>query len=169
MEKNKKVIIGVTVLLIVLAGLIWMGKPSPSQNTSSLDAQLGGSGSLFAEEQSYDFGEISMAKGDVSHQFKIKNSGSNPVEISKLYTSCMCTTASLVMGDNKRSGPFGMPGHGFVPKINKSLAPGEEAVIEVVFDPAAHGPAGVGRIERVVYVESGSDALELGFTALVRP
>ncbi|KKT83316.1 MAG: hypothetical protein UW81_C0021G0020, partial [Candidatus Giovannonibacteria bacterium GW2011_GWC2_44_9] len=41
---------------------------------------------------------------------------------------------------------------------------------EVVFDPAAHGPAGVGRIERAVYLEnSASEALQLKFSATVTP
>ena len=81
----------------------------------------------------------------------------------------MCTTAWFMKGETQK-GPFGMAGHGYVPPTNESLEPGTEAVIKVVFDPAAHGPAGVGKIERVVYVE-GTDSMlaELNFTANVIP
>lgn len=81
----------------------------------------------------------------------------------------MCTTATLMMG-GKQFGPYGMPGHGFIPKINETMDAGEEATVEVVFDPAAHGPAGVGRIERGITIENNAGRpLELGFTALVTP
>lgn len=67
-------------------------------------------------------------------------------------------------------GPFGMPGHGAIPTINEALEPGTEATIEVVFDPAAHGPAGVGKVNRVVTVETASgEALQLSFQATVTP
>jgi len=81
----------------------------------------------------------------------------------------MCTTASLIK-NNKAFGPYGMQGHGFIPKINEVMNPGEEATVDVVFDPAAHGPAGVGRIERIATIENNAGKpLELGFTATVTP
>ena len=89
--------------------------------------------------------------------------------INKMYTSCMCTTATLII-NGKIFGPYGMQGHGFIPKINEALAPGEEAQIEAIFDPAAHGPAGVGPIERLIYIESSNaPTLELTISAVVTP
>ena len=67
----------------------------------------------------------------------------------------MCTEATLILG-GKSYGPYGMPGHGFVPRADQTLAPNEEAEILVEFDPAAHGPAGVGYIERAVIIEDDS-------------
>lgn len=89
----------------------------------------------------------------------------------------MCTNATLLHGDPsagsgqvKKFGPFGMPGHGFVPKVNDAVNSGEEVSVEVVFDPAAHGSAGVGRIDRVVFVETESGLpLQLKFVAIVTP
>ena len=50
------------------------------------------------------------------------------------------------------------------------MGPSEAAYLDVVFDPAAHGPAGVGPTERAVTIESDAgEPLVLGFTALVRP
>ncbi|MDP1719096.1 MAG: DUF1573 domain-containing protein, partial [bacterium] len=126
-------------------------------------------GALNAEETSFDFGSISMAAGKVTHMFKIKNATAEPVIVGKIYTSCMCTAASLI-NDGRRLGPFGMPAHGAIPSIDEQIKPGGEAVVEVVFDPAAHGPAGVGTIQRVVTLENNAGApLELKFAAVVTP
>ena len=124
---------------------------------------------MSAAETSYDFGTVPMSKGKVTHIFKVTNSSAGPVIVSKLYTSCMCTEASLITED-KRLGPFGMPGHGFIPKINESFNPNEEAEVEVVFDPAAHGPAGIGKIERLVTIEvENGSPVEFMFSAFVKP
>lgn len=110
-----------------------------------------------------------MAAGNVSHVFDIRNSGSEPVTLTKLTTSCMCTTATLITRAGK-IGPFGMPGHAPSGGVNERLAPGETARVEMVFDPAAHGPAGVGEIERSVMIRnSAGRPLELRFVALVTP
>lgn len=124
---------------------------------------------LEINEPSYDFGEISMAKGVVGKEFKIKNPSANSVEIESIYTSCMCTEATLEVG-GKKFGPYGMPGHGFGPKVRQTIGAGEEVSILVEFDPAAHGPAGVGPIQRAVAVETKDGArLELEISALVKP
>ena len=154
----------------VIGGLLWLGRPtSTDKELGNAGAGAGNSGSLAAEESTFDFGAVSMASGNVSHLFRIKNSGSSAIAVTKLYTSCMCTTATLING-NERNGPFGMPGHGFIPLIQESIGPGQEADIEVVFDPTAHGPAGIGRIERIVYVEQKyGETLELQIGATVTP
>ena len=110
-----------------------------------------------------------MAAGNVSHLYWIKNISGDSLTITKLSTSCMCTVATLITPAGKK-GPFGMAGHGPTPRLVERLAPGETAQVEVVFDPAAHGPAGIGRTERIVTV--GNDAglpLELRFSAMVTP
>jgi hypothetical protein len=81
----------------------------------------------------------------------------------------MCTEAVLVQG-GERSGPFGMPGHGSTPAIDRVVQPGSEVTVEAIFDPNAHGPAGIGRANRVISVEVGTRTLvELKFTAYVTP
>lgn len=170
--KTKKTFIIIGGAVIVLAALAWLGSPARyNKNGSGGSATVAGdsAGTLQTQETSFDFGSISMAAGTVSRTFKIKNTGAGAVNIEKLYTSCMCTTALLKNGD-KRFGPYGMPGHGFVPSINSSLDAGEEAEVEVVFDPAAHGPAGIGRISRDIIIENnGGDPLLLRINAQVTP
>lgn len=165
---HKNVIIGVVLLTLVLAGLIVAAKPEPvAQNPTR--AEVRSQSDLTANEMSIDFGKVSMAAGNVTHRFGIKNANATPIVIRKISTSCMCTTAQLEKGGRKLA-VYGMPGHGYVPNLDEPLAPNGQAVVEVVFDPAAHGPAGIGRVERYVTIYTGAaQPLELSFTALVTP
>ena len=131
----------------------------------------GATGTLAAEAPEYDFGTISMAAGKVKHSYTITNDSDAPVVVTKVYTSCMCTTATLNEGD-RVIGPFGMAGMvgAPVPTIQETIAPHKKAEIEAEFDPAAHGPQGVGPVRRVIYIETqGGPTLELSFSAVVTP
>ena len=166
---NKNVAVTIIIFFAVIVGLIWIARPGGKQDKNLANSGSVLSGAFFAEESIFNFGAISMAAGKVSHSFKFKNTGDSPFSVSKIYTSCMCTTAKLSVG-GKKFGPFGMPGHGFVPKINASVPAGEEGVVEAVFDPNAHGPAGVGKVERVITLENSAGApLEFYFSATVTP
>lgn len=127
-------------------------------------------GALVSARPYYDFGTISMAAGNVSTTYRIRNDSAASLSINRIFTSCMCTTATLLTANGRKQGPFGMPGHGPLKAVSAQLAPGEVARLELVFDPAAHGPSGIGRIERVVTVNAkGTPPLELGMVAMVRP
>lgn len=162
-----KTIIGIILGVLVLGGLIWIARPD-GQNNNVVSAISNGILTV-AEANPHDFGTISMAAGEVNHTFKIKNTSKEAVIINKMYTSCMCTTALFVLNGEK-FGPVGMLGHGAFPKIDRAINPGEEASVEVIFDPAAHGPAGVGRIQRTVTIENNAGLpVELLFAAIVTP
>lgn len=173
-----KTFISIVIAIMALGGIIWFASPSReqngvaqlnSQNITSLSSAKGDGTLIVEESNNYDFGTISMAAGNVKHTFKIKNPGDKTITITKLYTSCMCTTALLeIRGET--FGPYGMLGHGFIPKINQSINPNEWATIEVIFDPAAHGPAGIGRIQRAITIENNvGQPIELQFAAIVTP
>lgn len=171
MNKNKNTIFSLAIVLLFVVGLVLLAGPGKKETANVADSADGGGlvSSITLEEKSFDFGSISMAKGKVFHDFKILNSGAEAFVVKKMYTSCMCTNASLITSSEK-VGPFGMPGHGFVPSINVPVGAGEEASVRVVFDPGAHGPAGVGRIERSVYLENNAGApVEIKISATVTP
>src|SRR3989344_742996 len=156
--KNPILLVILSVVAIIIVAAVF--KPAPAEKSDEAVAAV-----LTGEIMSYDFGSISMAKGKVSYDFKVKNTTAEKVEIKKMYTSCMCTEALFIKGDSQK-GPFGMPGHGYVPPVNEPLEPGEEAIVRAIFDPAAHGPAGVGLIQRAVYLEGEhSKLIELQFSA----
>ncbi|MEX2033202.1 MAG: DUF1573 domain-containing protein, partial [Candidatus Colwellbacteria bacterium] len=143
----------------------------PNQEQNSVSAFGNGSDLLTATEANYDFGEVSMAKGLVNHEFVLSNTSSAPVKIGSVETTCMCTTAYLKVGEGKEAGPFGMPGHGG-PRAaaNLTVLPGEKLIVRAVFDPSAHGPAGVGAVERAIIMDVGrQEPIVVSFKALVRP
>jgi hypothetical protein len=161
-------IIGTVLVILILGGLIVAAKPGPAaKSPPRAEVQL--PSDLTADEMSFDFGKVSMAAGNVTHRFGIRNANAAPIVIRKISTSCMCTTAQLVKG-GKKLAIYGMPGHGYVPNLDEPIAPNEQAMVEVIFDPAAHGPAGIGRVERFVTIYTGAaQPLELSFNALVTP
>ena len=163
---NKNIVILIVGTILLFLGIVFFARPQEKSAESLLPASKG---MLAALEQSFDFGTISMKAGNVSHMFQFKNTGEEPVTIGQMYTSCMCTNATLIIG-GKEFGPYGMPGHGFVPKVNKSIEPGGQASVEVVFDPAAHGPAGIGKIQRSIILENNAgDPFEFQISANVTP
>jgi hypothetical protein len=124
---------------------------------------------IVADEEMYDFGNISMKAGDVERTYTITNTATTSVTMTKVYTSCMCTEATLLLPTGA-VGPIGMPGHGSLPAVNYAMAPGESIDVRVVFDPAAHGPAGLGPTNRVVIVEDNQGGvLQFGLQAMVTP
>lgn len=158
--------------ILFFVGIIWFARPNetprPDANTAAITEAITTT-TLRTPETRYDFGPISMAKGKVSHAFVLQNTAETPVVIEKVYSSCMCTSATLAIGE-KILGPFGMPGHGVVPSIRETLAASSTAAVTVTFDPAAHGPSGIGRIERAVRIENSAGApLELQIAATVTP
>ena len=110
-----------------------------------------------------------MKQENVSQMFTVANESETPVTIRKVTSSCMCTEAFVIQGDS-RKGPFGMPGHGSVPLVNEIVPTNGTVGIDVVYDPAAHGPAGIGRIERAVFIEDENGTVQtLTIKALVTP
>lgn len=167
MNQLKNIGLYMAVIGLLMAGLVWLGKPGESPVLSQIDQ--GGAPQVFQPlEREFDFGTISMAQGKVKHTFTFANNTANPISLKKIYSSCMCTTA-LFRNGSKRYGPFGMPGHGAIPSINEKIEPGQSFDIEVEFDPAAHGPAGIGFIKRIVYLETTQGKQTVTIQATVTP
>jgi len=161
MKSLKNVFFTLGVFALIAAGLVLLSRASTTGNEPA-DAALA------VGQANFDFGTVSMANGPVSRVFTIQNSTDEPMALTKLYTSCMCTIATLLLFE-ETFGPFGMPGHGFIPPVDQTLPPGGEASLEVVFDPAAHGPAGVGVVERTITLETSHGRQLFTIKAKVTP
>jgi len=147
-------------IFIIATVLLLLGAACTKQAASSQST-------LTAENAFVDFGVVPMYEGNVTTTYTIKNTGDEPVVVQSLYTSCMCTKARLTTKEDV-SPYIGMKGHGIIPPVNLAIAPGETVTVDVAFDPAAHGPQGVGLVRRAVYLETNSTAtpsLEVGFQA----
>ena len=165
-------IITTLAVVIVLAVLFMWGYAGKGSTAASVQNAGGpvSTSALTSAERFHDFGTISMARGTVVKMFEIANPTNRDITLESLTTSCMCTNAFIVKSGERR-GPYGMPGHGgSVPKANELVRAGEKLTIAVVYDPGAHGPAGVGSIDRFVYLEDDTGAkLELEIKANVTP
>lgn len=138
---------------------------------TSQDNNKTSSGVLTARETNYDFGTLEMKNGPVEHIYILENTSNEPVIITKANTSCMCTTGTLIKGD-VNIGRFGMSGMSGGKNSGRiaEVAVGETLSVKAGFDPAAHGPAGVGLAQRSIFLETNSKTqpkIELTFRAVV--
>ena len=161
-----------SLILVALVGLVWWlatGNNSAALSDSAAASAYSAS-ALTTTDSNYDFQTISMAAGKVEHDYILKNDGAEPLRIDKALTSCMCPEALITDAKGKQYGPFGMPGHSSSGKSNIIVNPGDEVIVKAIFDPAAHGPSGVGMAQRSIYLETNSaqsPKLELRFQAMV--
>jgi len=169
---KSKTIISFLIIILGIIGLFWWGRSVQKSTSANPSSNLSASAlALSALETSYDFGKISMAQGLVEKIFEISNPTNQDITVERITTSCMCTLSYISTSEGKEKGPFGMVGHGgTVPKANEIIKAGESRKLRVVFDPNAHGPAGVGIINRVVTLEdNGGGILEFEIKAVVTP
>lgn len=118
-----KIILGFGAILIFLVAVGYL-RAMPGQN--STDGPR-----IQIEPTSFDFGEVSSGQV-VEHRFAVKNIGNASLEISRVSTSCGCTSAAV---------------------DKEELAPGEEVALLVTYDSGLMKHE-KGKVERFVYVRS---------------
>jgi hypothetical protein len=96
----------------------------------------------------YDFGTIPPGPGNVSQVFAIQNTGSEPLTISNVVTSCGCTQGLL---------------------SSSVIPPGTRADLTAIFDPDFHDTQGA--VKRVIWLETNDPdqpVVEVSFAANVQ-
>lgn len=164
--------VGVAAIWVgVLAGVLYFipfDKILPAEQDAS--AELFASAKLVASEEEFDFGVIPITGGKVRHSYQLINEGPDAINVSKVWTSCMCTIAEVKTVDGTIYGPFGMSGHGGnIAFVGVDIPAGEKFELTAEFDPMAHGPDAVGPIQRAVYIKTNAakEPLGLSFAANV--
>ena len=169
-SKTLVVIIVATLLLIGGLAIIFSGSSSGSDNTTkTTEENLGDVTGIETNPEFYEMGDIDINGGIVNREYEIKNVTDKTLKLKKIATSCMCTKAKVIVGD-KETKLFGMEGHGDKnPPVNLEIASGETAKVLVEFDPAAHGPQGVGPFDRIIWLTFSDPAgvKELKFNGTV--
>lgn len=150
MAKDTKILVGIIVgfLILLSAGVFLLTKGVKEDENIPYQDVAG----IVATPVSYDLENVPIKGGVVTKEYEIKNTTDKVIKIKKIATSCMCTTASVEIGDRKTSF-FGMemPGDKNAP-INLEITANETGRVIVNFDPAAHGPQGVGPFDRIVWI-----------------
>lgn len=144
---NKKVVIGFIVLtLLMLGGGVYLlsSRAAPAKISSSQNAKAG------VDQKTFDWGNIPYSGGNATRIFTIKNTGTDDLKLTNIKTSCDCTKAQVAI-EGKVSPYFSM--HSTSSWVGQ-VPPGKQAELTVIFDPAFHGPTGVGPIERLISVDT---------------
>lgn len=110
----KRLIIAFTIVLFAVS-------PVSAQQEEAVFTVVG--------ESTHDFKTIKEADGEATHTFTIKNEGKSPLVISKVTSTCSCTTAEF---------------------SKEPIASGSTAEIKVIYDPANR----IGPFTRTVSVYS---------------
>ena len=115
-----------------------------------------------------DLGNMAYRGGIVSKTFEIKNTSDKEIALKKITTSCMCTKAKFIV-DGHESKFYGMEMNGDLnPLIDYKFPKGATAQVVFDFDPAAHGPQGIGAVDRVItlFFDVGYKNLEFNGTVV---
>jgi len=132
----------------ILAVAIYFGTKTKPINKITDSSEV----SMTVDANTYDWGIIDYDGGIVSKNFSIKNTSETTLQLYNIKTSCMCTTAQIKTSE-VTSRKFGM--HEKTTDVIE-VKPGETANLLVVFDPAFHGPSGIGPITRTVTMNTNS-------------
>lgn len=165
MQKDTKFLIGAFVFTILLIGSLAVlisikDKKSAEIPTTPVSG-------IEVTPDNYNLGDVPIKGGIVTREYEIKNTSGRDMELKKIVTSCMCTTASVKVGD-KETNFFGMEMSGDGnPLVKVKVKNGDTAKVTVRFDPAAHGPEGVGAFDRIVSLYFDSGIKELTFKGVV--
>ena len=148
-EKKLIILTVISIVLIMGGGMIFLASSQAPQVTLSQNAKAYTTGPTSA-----DWGQIPMYKGNVSKTFVIKNIGTDTLKLFNVKTSCHCTKAHVTIGPDE-SPDFGMDSYS---SWTGEVAPGKEAKVTAIFDPAFHGPGATGPINRFISVETNDKA-----------
>jgi hypothetical protein len=148
MQKDFKLMLaalGVTFLFIVGFASLQDIKGNAGQVLSDMQG-------ISVDPQVYDLSDVPINGGIVTKEYEVANTTREVLKLKKIATSCMCTEARVI-ADSGETKFFGME-HATDknPPVNLEIAPGETVKVIVNFDPAAHGPQGVGPFERSVWL-----------------
>lgn len=147
---------------LAVVGLLFVAATAMTSQEQKLQPAVGGK--LVVEEDSYDFGTVSINGGNLSGVFVIKNEGTVAVNLGSITTSCACTSAEVLLPTD-RSPTFSMRNDALTDGWVGALAPGAEATVTMIYDPLYHGPSGTGPIRRTGTMRtSDPEYLELTFT-----
>jgi len=143
---DKFIISIVVITVLILGAAVFLGTRMGATPQVNADSQV----VLAVDSDKYDWGTIDYDKGIVSKNFEIKNTSSVVLKLYNVKTSCMCTTAQLKtpQGASKK---FGM--HESSSDVIE-VKPKETAQLLIEFDPAFHGPSGVGPITRIITMDT---------------
>lgn len=170
MSREGKIIIAIIVGTVVLIGGLAFVMTKNSGGSGAKDALVSASEASGLEASpsgSINLGQVAYGGGIVSKTFEVKNVSGKPMKLRKITTSCMCTTAKVKIGSHETKF-YGMEMSGDLnPLVDLGFPADGVATVTFDFDPAAHGPQGLGLFDRVVTLYFDAGYKELRFNGEV--
>ena len=144
MSKELKIIFIFIFLLPILGFVMLVVKDSsPYPVLSNISG-------LESAPTSYTLGNVPRLGGLITKEYIVKNTTDKSMKLKKITTSCMCTKAKVIIR-NIETPYFSLEHNGDKnAPINIVINPGQEAKVIVQFDPNAHGPQGLGYLDRSI-------------------
>jgi hypothetical protein len=112
-------------------GIVGVHEMGPSQTPISLLPSDDPQPKLEIPQDYWSFGQIG-ARDVVDHTYVLKNTGKAPLTISRVYTTCGCTTAELTA---------------------RVIPPGKSALLRLIFDAGFHDTRGQ-QVKRGIIIEN---------------
>ncbi len=110
-------------------------------------------GLFVASEWEYDFGDIGINDGVVSHAFNIKNQSENPLAIYGIDSSCGCTSGEILVNDQS-VGKGSMKNPAYLDNV--VIPQNGEFEVVLYYDPLFHGPEDLGPRDRLLFLDTSS-------------
>lgn len=118
------------IALIAVAGILY-GFSKTNNKESGFSASDPNRPIAEIKESNFDLGKM-LVQDIKEHDFTIKNSGQSDLKISRIATSCDCTYAYVIYGEQK-SPKFTMQ---FNSGWETKIKPGDTATLKVVYQPS---------------------------------
>ncbi len=123
-----------TIVALIVLAVLGLGAVGYFRAVPGLENQTDDYPQIEITPSTFDFGEVEYG-AIAEHNFKIKNSGRQDLEIKKVATSCACTSAEVG---------------------KKTLKPGEETGLNVIYNTELMGDSShaKGEQERIIYIKT---------------
>lgn len=152
---------GFTALVLVLIFIVSVNENKQAQGASGIVSYTANENERPKVTVSGSLGDLGTmkVKDEKRAQFTIENTGTKPLSLSKISTSCDCTSGQITI--NGQKGPE-LSMHSKNPWVG-TINPGEKAVLEAIYRPFIMPVA--GPVTRDVYVSTNDpDNPRLTFT-----
>lgn len=146
---TKKLLLGglaALVGILFIAGTVY----GLAQLSKTVEVVVENDAAATVDETDYDWGTIKMYDGLAKKTFTVKNTGTRMLKLYSATTTCSCTTVQIRTAAQQTAN---LSMHSQSNDVI-DVAPGGQAEVEVVFNPAFHGPSGVGPIQRSAIVKT---------------
>lgn len=145
---------GFTVLIVVLIGFVAKGEQKDAKKTGQVVAyQRGDTQKPVASVETgiTDLGTMKVSD-ERSADFTVKNTGTMPLSIFNISSSCGCTAGVVTINGNKSPEGAMHSKSDWIGSVN----PGDQAVVTVIYRPSVMPVKGA--VSRSVYVETNDPA-----------